>query len=233
MQEKQIRPLQRQVCNFPTSIFLVSSWHSLAQNHAVSYLFRSLGSVIGLSVGSTLIQGTLLSALHRKLTGADVDEVCESLGFLSAIFEPLSHNLPRIDYQESSGIPDIPRRTGSIYTVSREKLIRRSYTRYLLVLRGFGRMRRGCFYVHQGEAAREQNLTQRRRKLTITLGCISQTQISKARTCTSCETKCVLQFNFESWLWFINDAYRTVWGSRWAPTTLLINRLSLVAATRA
>jgi hypothetical protein len=48
-----------------------------AHNHTVSYLFRSLGSVVGLSVGSTLVQGTLRSALYRKLSGTDVDEVCE------------------------------------------------------------------------------------------------------------------------------------------------------------
>ena len=63
---------------------------TLAQNHAVSYLFRSLGSVVGLSVGSTLVQGTLRSALHRKLSGADVDEVCESLGH-STVNTPSSY----------------------------------------------------------------------------------------------------------------------------------------------
>ncbi|KAK0475707.1 MFS general substrate transporter [Armillaria novae-zelandiae] len=40
---------------------------------AVSYLFRSLGSVVGLSVGSTLVQGTLRAALKRELAGQDVD----------------------------------------------------------------------------------------------------------------------------------------------------------------
>lgn len=56
-----------------------------AQNHAVSYLFRSLGSVVGLSVGSTLVQGTLRSTLHRKLSGTDVDEVCESTSHSSVV----------------------------------------------------------------------------------------------------------------------------------------------------
>jgi hypothetical protein len=41
----------------------------------VSYLFRSLGSVVGLSVGSTLVQNVLRSSLHLKLSGQDVDEV--------------------------------------------------------------------------------------------------------------------------------------------------------------
>lgn len=41
----------------------------------VSYLFRSLGSVVGLSVGTTLTQATLRKRLHERLSGADVDEV--------------------------------------------------------------------------------------------------------------------------------------------------------------
>lgn len=44
---------------------------------AVSYLFRSLGSVVGLSVGSTLVQSTLRGVLKGRLEGkgVDVDEV--------------------------------------------------------------------------------------------------------------------------------------------------------------
>jgi hypothetical protein len=41
----------------------------------VSYLFRSLGSVVGLSIGSTLVQDTLRTLLHRRLSGIDADEV--------------------------------------------------------------------------------------------------------------------------------------------------------------
>ncbi|KAF8811629.1 MFS general substrate transporter [Phlegmacium glaucopus] len=59
---------------------------------AVSYLFRSLGSVIGLSVGSTLVQGTLRSTLHRKLSGADVEEIIrkvrESLTYIEKLDPP-------------------------------------------------------------------------------------------------------------------------------------------------
>lgn len=47
--------------------------------NVVSYLFRSLGSVIGLSIGSTLIQTTLRSVLHRTLQGKDVDQVRSQL----------------------------------------------------------------------------------------------------------------------------------------------------------
>jgi hypothetical protein len=48
----------------------------IGTNILVSYLFRSLGSVIGLSIGSTLMQSTLRSVLHRTLQGKNVEEVC-------------------------------------------------------------------------------------------------------------------------------------------------------------
>jgi hypothetical protein len=41
----------------------------------VSYLFRSLGSVVGLSLGSTLLQGTLRRQLRAHLIGTDIEEV--------------------------------------------------------------------------------------------------------------------------------------------------------------
>ena len=57
---------------------------NLLNKVAVSYLFRSLGSVVGLSVGATLVQRTLRSSLQRKLSGHDVDEVSStSLHFLT------------------------------------------------------------------------------------------------------------------------------------------------------
>uniref|UniRef100_A0A8H8CH73 Major facilitator superfamily (MFS) profile domain-containing protein n=2 Tax=Psilocybe cubensis TaxID=181762 RepID=A0A8H8CH73_PSICU len=58
---------------------------------AVSYLFRSLGSVVGLSVGSTIAQGSLRSALRSRLSGADIDvdeiirNVRESLKFIDTL----------------------------------------------------------------------------------------------------------------------------------------------------
>ncbi|KAF8157219.1 member of the major facilitator superfamily [Crassisporium funariophilum] len=71
---------------------------------AVSYLFRSLGSVVGLSVGSTLVQGTLRSALHRRLTGSDVDEIVrkvrESLHYLDEL-DPLTRAAVRGSYEEA------------------------------------------------------------------------------------------------------------------------------------
>ncbi|KAJ6500918.1 MFS general substrate transporter [Mycena sanguinolenta] len=57
---------------------------------AVSYLFRSLGSVVGLSVGSTLLQLSLRTSLRRLLTGdVDVDEIVrrvrESLTYIDEL----------------------------------------------------------------------------------------------------------------------------------------------------
>ncbi len=56
----------------------------------MSYLFRSLGSVVGLSVGSTLVQGTLRYALQRRISGEDVNEVCFTPGSISASFDEFS-----------------------------------------------------------------------------------------------------------------------------------------------
>ena len=42
---------------------------------AVSYLFRSLGSVVGLSVGTTLTNDVVRNTLRKRLSGDDVEEV--------------------------------------------------------------------------------------------------------------------------------------------------------------
>ncbi|KAI0773171.1 MFS general substrate transporter [Trametes elegans] len=58
---------------------------------AVSYLFRSLGSVVGLSVCTTLTQDVLRQSLRARLAGSgtDVDEIVrrvrESLGYLEQL----------------------------------------------------------------------------------------------------------------------------------------------------
>jgi len=71
---------------------------------AVSYLFRSLGSVIGLSIGSTLVQTTLRSVLHRTLQGKDVDElikrVRESLDYLKEL-DPETRTIVRSAYGDA------------------------------------------------------------------------------------------------------------------------------------
>ncbi|KAK6333129.1 hypothetical protein TWF718_010952 [Orbilia javanica] len=50
-----------------------------AVSTAVSYLFRSLGSVVGVSVGSTLLQGSLRADLRRDLTGVVGKEEVEEI----------------------------------------------------------------------------------------------------------------------------------------------------------
>ncbi|KAK6349224.1 hypothetical protein TWF730_009976 [Orbilia blumenaviensis] len=64
-----------------------------AVSTAVSYLFRSLGSVVGVSVGSTLLQGSLRAQLRKELKGVvekgEVEEivrkVTESLEYLKEL----------------------------------------------------------------------------------------------------------------------------------------------------
>ncbi|KAJ6614392.1 major facilitator superfamily domain-containing protein [Mycena sp. CBHHK59/15] len=74
-------------------IALISNAGSADQGMAtaVSYLFRSLGSVVGLSVGSTLLQVSLRTSLREKLTGVDIDideiirRVRESLKYIDEL----------------------------------------------------------------------------------------------------------------------------------------------------
>lgn len=44
-------------------------------HYLVSYLFRSLGSVVGVSIGSSLVQVALRDGLKARLSGDNVDEV--------------------------------------------------------------------------------------------------------------------------------------------------------------
>ncbi|KAI0088770.1 MFS general substrate transporter [Irpex rosettiformis] len=60
---------------------------------AVSYLFRSLGTVVWLSVGTTLMQDTLRHLLYERLTGEDVDEIIkrvrQSLSYIGELEPPV------------------------------------------------------------------------------------------------------------------------------------------------
>ncbi|KAF7430237.1 hypothetical protein PC9H_005939 [Pleurotus ostreatus] len=71
---------------------------------AVSYLFRSLGSVVGLSVGSSLVQGTLRTALRKKLDGTDIEElirrVRESLTYVDTL-DPGTQAAVRSSYAQA------------------------------------------------------------------------------------------------------------------------------------
>jgi hypothetical protein len=56
----------------------------------VSYLFRSLGSVVALSIGSTLIQDNLRTSLRKHLSGTDAEEVRPPFVFLFVVgLDPL------------------------------------------------------------------------------------------------------------------------------------------------
>ncbi|CAK5279000.1 unnamed protein product [Mycena citricolor] len=70
---------------------------------AGSYLFRSLGSVIGLSVASTLLQNSLRSTLHKTLpAGIDIEEIIrrvrESLAYIDEL-EPATAAVVRMAYE--------------------------------------------------------------------------------------------------------------------------------------
>ncbi|KAH8115855.1 major facilitator superfamily domain-containing protein [Phellopilus nigrolimitatus] len=73
---------------------------------AISYLFRSLGSVLGISIGSTLVQNSLRSYLHDRLAGedVDVDDIVEraraSLASISSL-PPAIQAIVRASYAEA------------------------------------------------------------------------------------------------------------------------------------
>ncbi|KAF9456713.1 MFS general substrate transporter [Collybia nuda] len=71
---------------------------------AVSYLFRSMGSVVGVSIGSTLVQETLRSYLRRRLSGNDVEEIIqhvrESLSYLDEL-DPATRIIVRSAYEKA------------------------------------------------------------------------------------------------------------------------------------
>ncbi|KAF7321996.1 Vacuolar membrane amino acid uptake transporter fnx2 [Mycena kentingensis (nom. inval.)] len=76
---------------------------------AVSYLFRSLGSVVGLSIGSTVLQVTLRRVLHQMLRddgeiAVDVDEITRqvraSLDYIDTL-EPHVATIVRAAYERA------------------------------------------------------------------------------------------------------------------------------------
>ncbi|KAL0065003.1 hypothetical protein AAF712_007994 [Marasmius tenuissimus] len=71
---------------------------------AVSYLFRSLGAVVGISAGSTILQDTLRSILRHRLTGHDVNEIVrrvrESLQYLDQL-DPETRAVVKTSYESS------------------------------------------------------------------------------------------------------------------------------------
>ncbi|KAG6906469.1 hypothetical protein DXG01_013796 [Tephrocybe rancida] len=71
---------------------------------AVSYLFRSLGSVVGVSVGSTVVQETLRTYLRRNLSGENVEEIIlrvrESLDYIDQL-EPSTQLIVKAAYSQA------------------------------------------------------------------------------------------------------------------------------------
>ncbi|KAE9396444.1 MFS general substrate transporter [Gymnopus androsaceus JB14] len=71
---------------------------------AVSYLFRSLGSVVGLSISSTILQDVLRSMLRHRLTRHDIDEIVrrvrESLDYLNGL-EPATKAIVLGAYEDA------------------------------------------------------------------------------------------------------------------------------------
>ncbi|GJJ10071.1 hypothetical protein Clacol_004297 [Clathrus columnatus] len=74
---------------------------------AVSYLFRSLGGVIGISVGSAVAQQTLRAFLERRLEGENYDiekiirEVRESLTYIDT-YDPVLRDIVKSSYGQAS-----------------------------------------------------------------------------------------------------------------------------------
>jgi tetrahydromethanopterin S-methyltransferase subunit B len=72
---------------------------------ACSYLFRSLGSVVGLSISSTIVQQMLRTQLHRILGNGDeadtiVEKVRQSLAYIDELDSP-TRELVRHCYQKA------------------------------------------------------------------------------------------------------------------------------------
>jgi hypothetical protein len=72
---------------------------------ACSYLFRSLGSVIGLSISSTVVQHSLRTQLREKLNGDQADKIVErvrqSLEYINKL-DPDTRELVRLCYQKAT-----------------------------------------------------------------------------------------------------------------------------------
>jgi predicted MFS family arabinose efflux permease len=74
---------------------------------AVSYLFRSLGSVVSLSLGSFLMQNTLRTYLRLGLSGDDLDEIVrrvrESLSYIDEL-DPTTQAIVRVAYEKAAHV---------------------------------------------------------------------------------------------------------------------------------
>lgn len=85
------------------SISAVVSGTMLTRQFTVSYLFRSLGGVVVLSLSMTLTQETLRRHLRERLTGADVEEV----GGIHLYTRLLTECLGQPDYQTRPRVTEL------------------------------------------------------------------------------------------------------------------------------
>ena len=99
------------ICGFSNGIGVTTSLIGLLVNAApkdqavataCSYLFRSLGSVVGLSLSATVVQQSLRMQLEERLKGGDdaeyiVRRVRESLDYLK-VLEPATREIVRQCY---------------------------------------------------------------------------------------------------------------------------------------
>ncbi|KAG0135333.1 major facilitator superfamily domain-containing protein [Tuber indicum] len=86
------------------ALIAVAGHEEQAVATAVSYLFRALGQVTGVSVSSMLVQGSLRGELTRVLDGADADEIVHKVrSSLSAIntLAPATRELVLAAYQNA------------------------------------------------------------------------------------------------------------------------------------
>ncbi|KAK2467206.1 hypothetical protein APHAL10511_000755 [Amanita phalloides] len=71
---------------------------------AVSFLFRSFGSVIGIAVGSTLVQNTLRYLLYERLSGDGAEEIVkrvrQSLHYLNQL-DPITKGIVIQSYEDA------------------------------------------------------------------------------------------------------------------------------------
>ena len=117
MQHPKIKRLLLQVSYIsfkPESIF----WYL---HISVSYLFRSLGSVVGISLGSTVVQNVLRVYLRRRLSDVDidVDEVGYMFLQLSWFFSDLDYEFHQIARSVRSSLSSIDELDPSIRTIVR------------------------------------------------------------------------------------------------------------------
>ena len=123
---------------------------------AVSYLFRSLGSVVGLSIGSTILQVTLRRILHKSLGAdgdVDVDEVRALISLFQSTLTQTTHNTQQITRQVRASLAYIDTLPPHIAA-----LVRAAYERAVLNTMWFSTAMSVCAFV-AATGIREKRIT--------------------------------------------------------------------------